>query len=230
MRSQVTFDRIVSVVLAVSGLSIAGALVHREFFSGQPASRPARDIVSSRFEASWESLLPVGTRLMGPDVAQTHIIEFGDFECPYCRRLHTELSKALSANDSVQVTFVHFPLRIHRFARPAARAAECAAAQGRFGPFADALFAKQDSLGLKTWASYSRDAGIRDTIAFAQCVSKTTPVAAIEAGVAAADRLGLHATPTVLIDGWFLSRIPPGDSLRAIIADIRTRKARRPAN
>jgi hypothetical protein len=66
----------------------------------------------------------------------------------------------------VGLFFVHFPLPMHRFARPAARATECAGLQGKFGQMVDAVYNKQDSLGLKSWSDYGRDAGVADTVAF----------------------------------------------------------------
>jgi protein-disulfide isomerase len=108
--------------------------------------------------------------------------------------------------------FVHFPLPQHRFARPAARAAECAALEGRFSEMHDVLMAKQDSFGLKSWTSYARDASVKDTIRFGKCVSQNEKVPRVEDGVALGTQLEISGTPTIVIDGWRFEA-PPSDTL-----------------
>lgn len=131
-------------------------------------------------------------------------------------------------NPRVALVYVHFPLSMHRFALPAARAAECAAAQGRFRAFHDALFDGQDSLGLKAWVSFAGDAEVADTAEFDRCVHKTGDIPLVQSGVTAGKRLGIRGTPTVLINGWELSAPPTSshqlDSLIAVLAHAPTPK------
>lgn len=84
----------------------------------------------------------------------------------------------------------------------------------------DVLFAKQDSLGLKSWSSYGHDAGIADTSSFVRCIADTTRVARIEAGIAAGNRLNVHGTPTVLVNGWRFPRAPDQELMLTSIAAI----------
>lgn len=99
------------------------------------------------------------------------------------------------------------PLGVH-----AARAAECAAAQGRFEQFHDAVYAKQDSLGLKSFASFARDAGVPDSVAFGACNDGTAPVPVVQRDIAAAGALGGTGTPTLLVNDLMLPGAP--DSTR----------------
>jgi protein-disulfide isomerase len=115
--------------------------------------------------------------------------------------------------DSVAVTFIHFPLPIHRFARMAAQAAECAANAGRFSQFVSTAYAKQDSFGLKPWSSYGVDAGITDTAKFDACTLTRAPVPAIDSGFTLARRLRLPGTPTVIVNGWQFGYPPSADDL-----------------
>jgi protein-disulfide isomerase len=158
--------------------------------------------------------------MLGDSSAPVKIVEFSDLECPYCKRFNEERIPSIRQEFGPQVTivFVHFLLPMHRFARPAARAAECAGAQDRFGEFVETVFRKQDSLGLKSWGDYAKEAGVRDSTKFWACVREQTPVAAIEAGKAAGTRLGVRGTPALMVNGW-LYDAPPDDTI--LSRDIR---------
>ena len=101
----------------------------------------------------------------------------------------------------VAVLFRHFPLPMHPYARPAALAAVCAAAQGRFETFYDALYNLQDSLGHMPWLRYAVRAGVPDTAAFATCVADSAGVARLTDDQAAGNKLQVEGTPTVLVNG-----------------------------
>jgi protein-disulfide isomerase len=90
----------------------------------------------------------VGTSpVSGPSDALVTIVEFSDFECPYCGRVQPTLRTVLSgAGSDVRIVFKHFPLSMHAHARPAAIAADCAHAQGRFWEFHDLVFDGQATL------------------------------------------------------------------------------------
>lgn len=202
-------DRFLSAALVGASLVMAGSLVHRELANRD--SPAAMEYAKPEWVPTWPSLLDIGVRLGNPR-APVKIVEFGDFECPYCKAFNAaEATVRKQLGDSVSVTFVHFPLTMHRFARGASRAAECAEALTRFDQMKDALFAKQDSFGLKSWASFAQDVGIQDTTSFHKCALDTARVPRIEAGLAAGAHLGVHGTPTIIINGWRLAA-PPADS------------------
>jgi hypothetical protein len=102
---------------------------------------------------------------------------------------------------------------MHRFARPAAVAFECARGDlSRQQRIVDLLYAKQDSLGLKAWAGFAREAGIQDTLSFDSCVREPRDLSRLDLGEAAAKRLGVQGTPGVMVNGW-LFPAPPADSI-----------------
>ncbi|MGH7468455.1 MAG: DsbA family protein [Longimicrobiales bacterium] len=155
---------------------------------------------------------------MGSNDATVVVVEFGDFECPFCKRFTTEMETLKEEyGNRVALVYVHYPLRTHRFARPAARAAECAAEQSRFGEFHDELFERQDSLGLKSWLSYAIEAGVQDEAAFGRCVDRSDPVPLIERGLEVGKKLGVTGTPTIVINGW---RYPPGMDAQTLHAAV----------
>lgn len=114
-------DRVMSACLTVAAVTIAVTFAHREFVHrvDSPAAQQ-----SPKYVAGWTKLLDAGVSI-GDTAAPIKLIEFGDFECPFCRHADSTyglLRQKLGARFAI--VFVHFPLAMHRFALPAARAAE----------------------------------------------------------------------------------------------------------
>lgn len=199
MRSRL--EGLTSAILTVTAVAVAAALLHGEFFRERSRVATAQQR-QPEYLPNWQEFLGSGTSIGNP-TAPIKIIEFGDFECPYCRVASDSL-RALRDRFAgrVALVFVHYPLNRHRFARPAARVAECAGMQGRFEAMHDELYSRQDSLGLKSWASYAAAAGVRDTIRFNRCATASDEVAKVNAGVALGNALGVTGTPTLIVNGW----------------------------
>lgn len=217
------FDRILSVLITVAAIAIAAALVHREFVRGPAVAVEGGEPVEI---ADWQSLEAVG-HWIGPSDAPVRLVEFADLECPFCRRFHQAFSEVRSeVGDAVSLLYVHYPLASHRFALPSARAAECAAIQGAFAQFVDAVFRGQDSLGLKTFGSFARDAGIPDLDRFESCTAEQSATfERIDGGREAGERLGVSGTPTVIVNGWQHPRPPTAQELRQLVDSILDERA-----
>lgn len=208
-------ERASSVAITVAALAIAGATAHREFAT--PRYSSAGFDGPPTWVNSWQQIANSGHRFGAPNGPIT-VIEFADLECPGCRGFNQALQQAERRYPGkITRAFVHYPLRMHRFARPAARVVECAATQGRFVAMHDLLYAKQDSLGLKSWSSYAREAGVPDSVRFARCASDTSSVPLIETDVRLGDELGVHATPTVIVNGWRYATPPDSAKLSQAI-------------
>lgn len=206
-------DSLGTIAIAAAAIAVGAATVHREFAPAHALG--AAQNASVTYVANWKSLAQHGV-WTGRSGAPLTIVEFADFECPYCKRFHKAVAQLeASRPGSVSLSFVHFPIETHRFARPAARAAECADKQGRFESMHDVLFDKQDSLGLKPWDDYAAEAGVANLRAFRECIRDTSTVARVEDGVAVGNAMSVHGTPTVIINGWRFPR-PPYDSLPEI--------------
>jgi len=212
-------EKVLNILLTAAALVIAGVLVRRELFPPS-AARAAATNSSPVYLKDWQEYAGEGV-LVGDSTAKVKVLVFSDFQCPFCRQFHSVVNGVSQKFEGkVAYVFIHFPLANHPLARPAARAAECAETQGRFGLFADALFAKQDSLGLKSWASYAAEAGVADSAKFAQCVSDSAPISRIDRGRALGETLAVSGTPTVLVNGWRFSN-PPSDSLLTrVVTDL----------
>lgn len=209
-------ERATSVILVSSAVVVAGVALHREFAGPRSHSTVAVPVASKTFMAEWNSVGRLG-EWIGDSNARVRIVEFGDFECPFCRRFQESFEKTRRViGKDVALLFIEYPLTVHRFAKPAAYAAECAAKQGRWTEFHGTLFAKQDSFGLKSWASYAAAAGISDTVTFNRCVATMTTAVRVDSALAFGKTINLRGTPTVIIDGWRYSS-PPYDSLLPIV-------------
>jgi protein-disulfide isomerase len=120
----------------------------------------------------------------------------------------------------VRALYVSFPLAYHRFALPAARAAECASESGGFRRWIDVVYSKQDSLGLKSWASYAVEAGIVDTARIQACATSRAEFVRIAAGQDFGSRIDLTGTPTVIANGWRFRDTPTKETLGRAIDDL----------
>jgi protein-disulfide isomerase len=209
-----TLERVATATITVAALVVTVAVVRREL-SGPRLFAVATDTSPPQYVENWQQLGRSG-RWIGDSNARIRIVEFADFECPFCAQFFERVHQLQSELGSdVGVLFVHYPLTGHRFAQPAARAAECAAHQGRFAQMHNALFAKQDSFGLRSWSAYATDAGLTDMAEFGRCVAGTAPLDEVSVGLAAGKRLQVHGTPTVIINGWRYA-VAPFDSLRQV--------------
>jgi protein-disulfide isomerase len=205
---------------------VTGLTVRREFFLAQSASEEDRE---PEYVTDWPILASAGHRL-GPTHAPVTIIEFIDFECPSCRRFALGARRHVQQQFPGQVSFVirHWPLGYHRFALPAAQAAECASLQGRFHEIYDLFFSKQDSLGLKSFESYAMDSGVQDISAFTRCRDGSDAAARlavddrIAADTAAAFLAGGHGTPTIIVNGVRLGQPPSEAELQSWVAEALT--------
>lgn len=147
----------------------------------------------------------------GPADAKVVIVEFSDFQCPYCRKLWETLEAVVDERGDVRISFGHFPLdsacnplvssRMHPNACGAAYAAECARRQGRFWEYADILFHNQGALGEGDLLEYAGRLGM-DLDVFEKCVGSAEVKARIQADIAVAARLAVASTPTFFINGY----------------------------
>ena len=134
------------------------------------------------------------------------VVEFSDFQCPYCAKAHDALQAFLEQRGK-EVTFVYknFPLtQIHPQALAAARAAWAAGRQGQFWAYHDALFANQARLGEPLYGEIASNLKL-NLARFDQDRKGPASLQAIQKDLAQAEGLGLQGTPTVVMDGQFLA-------------------------
>ena len=157
------------------------------------------------------------------------IVEWADFECPYCARMHDALTAVVDAHgEDVQLVFKQLPLPNHAHAHLAAEAALAAQAQGKFWELERALFAHQDALDRAALDRYAAAIGL-DTARFAADLDGHRYAAAVDAQAAEGQRLGVQATPSFFIDGRFFegadSAVELGRKVDAALAAAEARLA-----
>ena len=212
------WDVALTVVLVACALVTTGLVVRRELFT--PATADLPPAVKPIFIDDWRSRLDAAVTIGSRD-APVHLIEFADFECPFCARFHDTIKTVQQEYPGkIAVSFVHFPLPGHRFAQPAARVAECAGEQGRFEAMQDRLFAQQNEFGLKPWTEFAAEAGVADIQAFEACMEREGVVQRVRDGLRAGEELDVKATPTVIINGWKLAQPPSAQQLQQMIEAI----------
>jgi protein-disulfide isomerase len=163
---------------------------------------------------------------MGPSDAPVTIVEFSDFECPYCSRL-AETTKKVAADysDSVKLVFRQFPLRrIHPNAQKAAEASLCAADQGKFWEMHDLLFEDQKNLKVPALKEKAESLGLRME-EFSNCLDSAKHAEAIDADLFDGVRAGVSGTPAMFINGIPLSGQVPYESFAKIIEEELSSKA-----
>jgi len=156
--------------------------------------------------------------VFGSQDAPITIIEFSDYECPYCRRWHQEVLPQIEAKygDQVRLVYRDFPLySIHSNAEPAAEAANCAGEQDRYWEFSDLLFSGV-ALGRETFDAFGEELKL-DMTAFNQCMDDQRYKDEIEADFNYASELGVRSTPTFFINGLAVVGAQPFEVFEQII-------------
>jgi protein-disulfide isomerase len=153
----------------------------------------------------------------GPANAPIEIIEFSDFQCPYCQRANPTVDQVLKTyGDRIRFVYRHFPLGNHPNARPAAEASQCAAEQGKFWPYHDKLFANTSRLANTDLKQHAAELGL-DTTKFNACFDSQKYRAQVEADMRDGEEAGVNGTPAFFINGRMLSGAQPFDAFKRVI-------------
>jgi protein-disulfide isomerase len=157
-------------------------------------------------------------RVRGDPRAPVTIVEFSDFQCPFCKQAESTLHELFTKySGKVKLAYLDFPLReTHPNAQTAAEAARCAAEQGRFWEYHDALYADQSKLDATALVSRARALNL-DEKAFQSCVESGKFKSAIEADLAQGQKVGVAGTPGFFVNGVFLSGARPQAEFEKII-------------
>lgn len=153
----------------------------------------------------------------GPSDAPVQIIEFSDFECPFCLRAFPTVSEVLKTyGNRVRLVYRHYPLPNHPNARPAAEASACANEQGKFWPYHDRLFGSPDRLTTGDLKRHAAELGL-DTAAFNACVDTRKYQKDVDADITAANAAGVGGTPAFFINGRPISGAMPFETFKQVI-------------
>ena len=160
---------------------------------------------------------PVMTK--GPADASVTIVEFSDYQCPFCKRAQQALRQVMAEfPGQVRLVFKDFPLDFHERAMPAAVAARCAGETGRYWEYHDLLFGGPPELSRESLLQYAEQVGAgRET--FAGCLDGGKFQAEVEKDVREGRALGVTGTPTFFINGQRLVGAHPVETFREVVRD-----------
>ena len=155
---------------------------------------------------------------LGPADAPITLVEFSDYECPFCRRWHAEVYKPLLAAypGKIRLVYRNLPLTsIHPDALAAAEAAMCAGEQDVYWKYHDKLFSSE-ALGNSTFIQYAQELGLNMAV-FEACISDHKYQKAIQTDSDFAINLGINSTPTFFVNGLALVGAQPLDVFKQVI-------------
>ncbi|MFH1017843.1 MAG: DsbA family protein [Pseudomonadota bacterium] len=150
--------------------------------------------------------------------ASITIVEFSDFQCPFCKRAEVTVDQVMKEyKGKVKLYFRDFPLGFHPNAKPAAIAARCAGEQGKFWEFHGKLFDKQE-LGDEKYKKYAGELSL-NMDKFNACLTSPKIAASVDKDMEAGSDLGVSGTPAFFIDGIMLSGAVPYSEFKEILDD-----------
>ena len=158
---------------------------------------------------------------IGSKDAKVKIVEYSDFQCPYCQLIHPAMQQVVKEyGDKILFSYKQFPLSFHPQANNAALASECANEQGKFTQYSNNLFAKQGewskTTGTQKFKSYAAQFGIK-TAQFNKCLDDAKYQDKIDADTAEGQKFGVSGTPGTFVNDQFIGGAVSVDELKKII-------------
>ncbi len=154
---------------------------------------------------------------LGPATAPVTFVEFADYECPYCSKVHPQIMQLQKEfPDKVSIVFKDFPLQMHAHAKKAAEAARCAAAQNKFWEYHSALF-ENKQLEVPQLKKQAREIAGIDGPRFDKCLDSGEQSAAVAKDLTEGMSLGLNATPSFFVNGHFFTGAVDYNTMRDMV-------------
>lgn len=203
-------------VLIAAVFAIAGWSIYTKAKQGKRLL-PASNTVTAKLP-SQVTIFP-SDPIRGSADAPVTIIEFGDFACAYCAQAAAIINKVMSENpNKFKLIWKDFPLPSHNQAMAAAEAAQCAARQGKFWQYYDALWARQGNLSEAAYLSIVGQVGL-DLNSFSLCREQHATKPLIELNIAEAKAIGVDGVPFFIINGQVIDGLIDYATLRSFLGD-----------
>ncbi|MSP90760.1 MAG: hypothetical protein EXR79_02965 [Myxococcales bacterium] len=211
--------------LTVATNTQLGDKIIKWVFKGEPVPADAAPAEAPRKKKEedtttvWKVSLRGDEPTKGAKEPLVRIVEFTDFQCPFCGRARASLDEVeKNYPDKVQIVFKNMPLDFHKNAFGAAEAALCAKDQDKFWEMEKKLFENQSALESEQLVGHAKDVGL-DAGKFSKCMTEHKYKAAVESDMAAAERVTATGTPAFYVQGRKLSGAKPYEDFKAIIDD-----------
>lgn len=197
----------IDIAASLAMLTAAAVIIILNVSSSSRAAPPSFPVPS-------EPVSITGAALKGNERAKVVLIEFADFQCPYCatfaREVLPRIETAYVSTGRVAVAFMHLPLSKHQHAMPAALAAECAHREGRFWQMHDRLFLNRDGLSTANIRAAADAVGL-EGVRYEECVADTDVRERLSARIDVSKSLGIDSTPS-----FFIGTFEPDRRIRVI--------------
>jgi protein-disulfide isomerase len=169
----------------------------------------------------WQPLVRGHNAVQGKEGASIVVIEFSDFQCPFCKSYSEGARRELLARygNDVQMVFKHLPLtNMHPQAMSAAIAAQCAQRQGKFWEVHERLFAQPDALSVDALVGIGASLGLSND--YADCVANEETRSEVEQDIADATKIGAQGTPLFVINGKVLTGARPAAAFSSVFEEL----------
>ncbi len=161
-----------------------------------------------------------GSHVKGSADAPVTIVEFSDFQCPYCGRFYTQTLPQIEENyiktGKVKFAYRHFPLSFHQYAQKSAEASECADEQGKFWEYHNKVYENQQTLSLESLKQFAKDLSL-DTGKFDECLDSGKMESKVKKDFAEGQAAGVQGTPAFFINGVSLVGAQPYSAFEQVI-------------
>jgi protein-disulfide isomerase len=195
----------------LSGAAVGAAI--REPTAAAPSPSPAAPSVDMKTLIDDDSI-------KGDKDAPVTIVEFSDYECPFCARFYSDtygqIVEKYIDTGKVNLVYRDFPLSFHPNAQKAGEAAECAGEQGKYYEMHDLLFEKGVSGGVSAYKQYAKEIGLK-TSDFDSCLDSGEMAGEVRKDFTDGQRAGVQGTPAFFIDGKLISGAQPFPAFEAAI-------------
>lgn len=231
MSSEIKNNTLIPAAIIVAGLIIAGAIV----YSNSNGELPGGSKSAAVGESAGDAAPSVGSTVPGEapvDISEDDdpfkgdanapvvIIEFSDFQCPYCGKFVAEtlpqIEKEYIDTGKTKIVFRDYPLPFHSNAQKAAEATECADEQGKFWEMHDIIFANQTAISVSDLKGYASRLGL-NTGKFNSCLDSGKYEEETKKDLADGQAVGVSGTPTFFINGKMLVGAQPFEAFKEII-------------
>ena len=187
-------------------------------------NQPPPPEVTELDDATWQELLTDGAAVLGDESAEVTIVEFTDYQCPFCARYYTDTYSTIMSDyvdtGKVKYVFRDLPLSFHQNAKPASLAARCAGDQNKYFEMHDRIFEGQEEWSsgdpVEIFAGYAGEIGL-NVSTYNSCYENDNHGAVIDADVALATKVGATGTPTFFINGSKLVGAQPTATFQNLI-------------
>lgn len=181
---------------------------------------------SARVKAihGWKKLITNGQIVMGPPQAPIKLVEFSDYQCPFCREYEKKLENLISIeNGKIALIRYNLPLeQIHPDALIAAEAAECAMMQNIAQPFQDGLYkANLHIFKIQDYTHLARESGVKDLVKFDHCLTAKQELPLVNKQILLAKSFHINAVPTLMVDGRVIVGLQTVSTIKNLVNQIK---------